>query len=84
MQAQELLPGEIKRDAQYGYLGEECKRGLDLIHSHLGHDEGEGEESVEVLLETGEGSFGGFVGWRRLVPGWVGGKRGRGQGPSLA
>lgn len=99
-QAQEMLPAEMKRDTsgQYAYLEQECQRGLALVQERLAGTEQalqaqakgkgrDGDMEGAVLLETGEGSFGGFVGWRRLVPGWVGGGGGgnsRRGGGSLA
>lgn len=89
----------MKRDAsgQYSYLEQECQRGLALVHERLQGQQQPQQPQQQapttksdaegaVLLETGEGSFGGFVGWRRLVPGWVGGGSGdsRGSGGSLA
>jgi hypothetical protein len=96
-QAQALLPSEIKHDAQYSYLADECQRGLVLVQERMGSSSSNTEAAPAaaaaavasdaegaVLLETGEGSFGGFVGWRRLVPGWVGGGGRRQQGGSIA
>lgn len=98
-----MLPAEMKRDTsgQYAYLEQECQRGLALVQERLAGTEQalqaqqpqakgkerDGDTEGAVLLETGEGSFGGFVGWRRLVPGWVGGGGGgnsRRGGGSLA